>query len=184
MPSFGDPPTIPDARAVTAMRQKIATMEFRALVGELEAIAAGQIVLPHSTASLGTLPVAAESDALAAAGLPQLPLRLGSIALDDGADGLPKLAILLPAGQDKTTALALIRLFGQHNLAPVGRMVFLCPSPAFLPLFSRFGFSIHLTRGWTDDLDWLAARFGLDEVRQLTDGAVLWRAADAQAPGG
>lgn len=174
MTRFGDAPDTLDPQAVEAMRQRIATMEFRALTGELEAIAAGQITLPQSPVSIGTVPFRAEAETLAAAGLPQLPLRLGSIAVDDGAEALPKLAIAVPAGQVETSALAFIHLFSQQNLAPVGRLLFLCESPEFLPLLRRFQFSVHLTRSWPEDLEWLVARFGLDEVRNLSDGAVLW----------
>lgn len=114
-------------------------------------------------------------------GLPKLNVPLGRIAVSDDPAALGVVGILIPAAPLVDLRPDLVALFGEHHRAPFGRLLFVCEGLNLIPLLGRYGFAYHrLAPGpYDSDCAALSARFGMQELRALKDGRVIWATREA-----
>lgn len=153
--------------------RRLARAEFTLLLQELDRLAAAPP--PPAPAGrggeIGFIPP----------GLPPLPVPLGHIATAPRPETLPVVGVALPAADSDGCVSALTRLLSGHHASPFARLLFVAETLELLPLLGRYGFAVtRRPEGSLDDVGpYLAARFGMQQLRRLITADLIWSADTA-----
>ena len=167
-------------RADTLAR-RLARHEYAALRGELADLTARWARGPSPQRPPSDLPVLPEARLAAEnlANLPVLPVPVGWIAAEGRAERLSVMAVAVPEADTLGLGERLADLFEQLHPEPFSRVVFLLRDRRLGPFLARYGLVYHYI-GEEDPVALgpvLAGRYGLSEIRNLMDGAALWRSS-------
>lgn len=172
---------------VQGLRQRLAEMEFRAARYEL-ALHSFDTRPPdasptESQGSVGILQSDFERELLEmeALGLPQLAVSIGALAASERPEELPAIGILVTADIGEGLEISLLRLLEEHHNKPFARLLFLCQRLDVLPFLGRYGFAYCEVTNPPDpnELAVIARKFGIEQVRHLSDGSLVWRSSQA-----
>ena len=173
------------ARDNRQMGIRLAQLEFREMRTELDNPSLFDLKIDFPGESRPhTPPFASALDEQILRRLPVLNVPLGKIAWIQEPEALPAIAILCRDIDHRILAKALLDLMQAHHARPFARLVFVCASLRPIPFLGRYGFAYEYLgdQNIASAGHRLAARYGIDEVRDLVDGEVIWRrSTDAEA---
>lgn len=159
--------------------ERLARHEYQALKRELTIGTPFQLQVSLAGRSGAVVPapeLTMNSEILAK--LPTLPVPLGRIAWVRRPEDLPVSGILI--GQEPPSALSqlLLPLLTEHHRQPFARLVFLCRTLTPVHVLARYGFLCECIGNaeLTDVARMMEGRFGLDQIRDLKSGELLWGA--------
>ncbi|QEE36011.1 hypothetical protein FTO60_09985 [Octadecabacter sp. SW4] len=167
------------ARENQLMGKRLAQLEFREMQAELSSPQLFDLNIDFADQVEAAPPIIPSMlSALDTGRLTPLNVSLGSIAWSAEPESLPVIGIYCGDIEHDLMRNALKELLTQQHQAAFARLVFCCATMRPVPFLGRYGFAIeHL--GQIDPIDAvprLQARFGLTQLRDLSDAKVLWSA--------
>jgi hypothetical protein len=165
------------ARDNQEMGSRLAHLEFQAMIRELRNPNLFDLRLdfPNDPGPWLDSPMLTEDPS--SQRMPQLNVTLGKIAWVYDPASLPVIAIFVPDTDSLKLRETLEALLTAHHTHPFARFVFLCESLRPVPFLGRFELTYeHLGKLVPVDVARrLRLRFGVQQIRNLVSGQLLWR---------
>ena len=166
------------ARENQEMGARLAQLEFQAMMRDLSNphLFDLRIDFPNDPGPWLIPPVLTEDPS--SQRLPRLNVTLGKTAWVHDPASLPVLAMFVPDTDSLTLREALGSLLTVHYTRPFARFVFLCESLRPVPFLGRYELTYeHLGKlPPAVAAQRLRLRFGVEQIRDLVSGQLLWRA--------